>query len=235
MRRSRLLLGILPAIPAAIAVGACAEEPVRIGLVMRAPLGLLDQATKVTLLVFDKGSATCTPETGRVENAPTGDSVKTFELEKTGCKGGAAWCKSIELDRDGAEKIFAVKASDAAGVLAEGCAVEKVDQDPLEVDIKVVRFNPPACCNDGKVQTGEQCDTGQIAPMSCDGSAGGECKSIVADEVCRCDCKADEVLLSVMNTTAPIPITVALVQRSSSQWRFAQGETRRRTPCERST
>lgn len=204
MRRSRLLLGIVPALPAIVAVGACAEAPVRLGLVMKAPQGLLDQATSVTLRVFDKGNATCTPETGRVENAPTGDAVKTFPLENSGCKAGSTWCKQIELDRDGAEKIFAVTASDAAGVIAEGCVVEKVDQDPLEVSIKVVRYNPPACCNDGELQTGEQCDSGAATSMSCNGSAPGEqCGGIVADEVCRCDCTADELLLSVKNTASP--------------------------------
>lgn len=204
MRRSRLLLGLVPALPVAIAVGACAEAPVTLGLVMHAPLGLLDTATRVTLRVFDKGNATCTPATGRVENAPTGDTVQTFDLERSGCGAGVGWCKQIELDRDSTEKIFAITAEGSAGVLAEGCAEDKVDQDPLEVSIKVQRFNPPACCNDGSLQTGEQCDRGGPAATACDGSPGGECRGIEGDAVCRCDCTAEEILLSIKNSGTPV-------------------------------
>ena len=204
MRRSRLFLGLVPALPVVIAVGACAEAPVvSLGLVMKAPLGLLDTATRVTLRVFDRGNATCTPATGRVDNAPTGDAVQTFDLQKNGCGEGVAWCKEIELDRDDAEKIFAITAEGSAGVLAEGCAVEKVDQDPLEVTIKVQRFTPPACCNDGAIGKGEQCDLGPEKAMACDGSAAETCGGVQEDAVCRCDCTAQEILLSVKNTTLP--------------------------------
>lgn len=188
----------------AIAVGACAEAPVAsLGLVMKAPLGLLDTATRVTLRVFDKGNATCTSATGHVENAPTGDAVQTFELQKNGCGEGVAWCKEIELDRDGAEKIFAITAEGSAGVLAEGCVVEKVDQDPLEITIKVQRITPPACCNDGALGTGEQCDLGPAAALACDGSPAETCGGIKPDAVCRCDCTAQEILLSVDNVVKP--------------------------------
>ncbi|MDC3959474.1 hypothetical protein [Polyangium jinanense] len=203
MRRSRLFLGLVPALPVAVAVGACTEAPVNVGLVMMAPQGLLDTATRVTLRVFDTGNATCTPATGRVENAPTGDAVQTFELQKGSCGEGVTWCKEIELDRDGAEKIFAVTAEGSAGVLAEGCAVEKVDQDPLEVTIKVQRYTPPACCNDGAIGTGEQCDLGPEKALACDGSPAETCGGIAPDAVCRCDCTAQEILLSVDNVVKP--------------------------------
>jgi hypothetical protein len=207
----------------AIAVGACAEAPVRLGLVMKAPLGLLDTATSVTLSVFDAGGARCTPDTGRVDNAPTGDAVQTFELAQAGCGQAGAWCKTIELDRDDAEKIFAVTARDASGILAEGCAVEKVDQDPLEVSIKVQRYNPPACCNDGDLQTGEQCDPGVAAPLACDGTAGGQCLGIVADEVCRCDCTAEEILLTVDNVGLPTLTNGSAGSKKQLAMTFAPG------------
>jgi len=199
MRRSRLLLGLVPTLPIAIAIGACANAPVQIGLVMRTPLGLLDQAKTVTLTVFDASKGKCSP-TGHVDNVPA-EGVQTFELKKGGCAGGAAWCTDIELDRDNSEKIFAVVAKGSSGILAEGCSVAKIDQDPLEVDIKVQRYNPPACCNDGALQVGEQCDMGSAG--NCLNGTGGKCGGIIADEVCRCDCTAEEILLSVDNTVPP--------------------------------
>jgi len=205
LRPRRLFLGLVPALPILVAIGACGDAPVRIGLVMSAPLGLLDNATGVSLRVFSSTGARCTPETGRVENAPTSDAVQSFDLKKTGCAAGVTWCKTIELDRDGAEKIFAITAKDASGVLAEGCAVEKIDQDPLEINIKVVRFNPPKCCGDGMIQTGEQCDSGVAAPNACitDPGTTTQCGGVVLDEVCRCDCTAEDILLSVDNVGMP--------------------------------
>lgn len=200
MRRSRLLLGLIPALPVAVAIGACTEAPVQIGLVMRAPLGLLDQAKTVTLTVFDAAKGECLP-TGHVNNAPTGEGAQTFALAQGGCAGGAAWCTEIELDRDDSQKIFAIVAKGSSGILAEGCAVAKIDQDPLTVDIKVQRYNPPGCCNDGTVQTGEQCDFGPAS--NCLALVAGKCTGIVGDSVCRCDCTAEEILLSVDNTAPP--------------------------------
>ena len=49
-------------------------------------------------------------------------STQRFTLDKVGCTGGAAWCKTIQLDKDGSTKMFVVVAKNAAGVLAEGCA-----------------------------------------------------------------------------------------------------------------
>lgn len=200
MRRSRLLLGLVPALPVAIAIGACTNTPVQIGLVMRTPLGLLDQAKTVTLTVFDAAKGECLA-TGHVNNVPTGEGVQTFELKQGGCAGGAAWCTEIELDRDDTQKIFSIIAKGSSGTLAEGCAVAKIDQDPLEIDIKVQRYNPPACCNDGTVQTGEQCDFGPAG--TCLKAEGGACAGIAGDAVCRCDCTAEEILLSVDNTVPP--------------------------------
>lgn len=201
MRRSRLLLGLIPSLPIAAIIGACTNAPVQIGFVLRTPLGLLDQAKNVSLTVFDSAKGKCLSN-GHVDNIPTGEGVQTFELKKDGCTGGAAWCTEVELDRDGSEKIFAIVAKGSSGILAEGCAVTKIDQDPLEVDIKVQRYNPPACCNDGMVQTGEQCDFGPAG--SCLKPEGGQCAGIVADAVCRCDCTAEEILLSVDNTAPPV-------------------------------
>lgn len=200
--RRRLLLGLIPLAPVSLVLGACAAEPVDIGLVMRAPQGLLDSATTVQLSVFDAGAAKCL-KTGHVDKIPTGEGTQQFILGKTGCGEGAAFCKTISLDKDGSEKMFAVIASNASGVVAEGCTTALINQDPLDVDITMSRYNPPGCCNDGKLQSGEQCDTGLAAEMSCAGGPGGACSSIVADAVCACDCTAQEILLSIDDLVLP--------------------------------
>ncbi|UQA58266.1 hypothetical protein [Polyangium aurulentum] len=205
MRRSRLLLGLLPALPAAVAVGACTDAPVSIGLVMKAPLGLLDDAKSITLSVFDAKGVTCDEQKGHVENMPTGSGVQTFELQKSGCAPGVTWCKQIELDQSSTKKIFAIVAKGAAGVtIGEGCVEREVDQDPLEVAITLRRHDPPKCCNDGQIQTGETCDDGVAAAMACDGSGpAAACGGVEKTEVCRCDCTTEEQLLSIDNPTSP--------------------------------
>jgi hypothetical protein len=199
MRRKRLLVGLLPALPVAVAVGACTEAPVSIGLVMKAPLGLLDDATSITLSVFDAKGASCDSEKGHVQAMPTGSGVQTFELQKSGCAQGVTWCKQIELDQSSTPKIFAVVAKGAAGVtIGEGCIQRAVDQDPLEVAITLLRYDPEKCCNDGEIQTGETCDDGVAATMACDGSGpGAACGGVQTTEVCRCDCTSEELLLSI--------------------------------------
>jgi hypothetical protein len=89
--------------------------------------------------------------------------------------------------------MFHVEARNASGLLAQGCATARIDQDPVQVDIRIVRYVPPPCCNDGILQTGELCDTGIEAATSCDGGSAGECAGIVADAVCNCDCSTLEI------------------------------------------
>lgn len=219
MRRSRLLLGLIPTLPMAIAIGACTTAPVQIGLVMRTPLGLLDQAKTVSLTVFDASKGECMPN-GHVTNVPA-EGVQTFDLKKGGCAAGASWCTDIELDRDSTQKIFAVVAKGSSGILAEGCAVAKIDQDPLEVDIKVQRYNPPACCNNGSLEAGEQCDTGSSG--NCINGTGGKCGGIVADAVCRCDCTAEEILLSIDNSAPPALTNGAVGTKTGLVLAFSPG------------
>src|SRR4029079_19328625 len=108
--RVRRVFGLLPLVPGAVLAGACSEAPVDIGLVMRAPEGLLDQATTVTLSVFDASAAKCDKGTGHVNKIPSGEGTQTFQLAQKGCATGIAWCKTIQLDKDGTEKMFAVSA-----------------------------------------------------------------------------------------------------------------------------
>src|SRR5262245_3392254 len=137
--RRRLLLGLVPAVPLAALGASCQPAPAAaVGLVMKAPAGLLDQATAVSLTVFEASLAKGGKD-GHVAKMPSGSGVQTFDLDKSGCKGGATWCKDIELDQDGSKQTFAVIATDATGTLAEGCASAVIDQSPLEVKINVVR------------------------------------------------------------------------------------------------
>lgn len=204
MRRRSLALGLVPALPllAAGAFGACSREPARIGLVMRTPQGLLDGATSVALWVFPAKLAECGAN-GHVSTIPAGDASEQFRLERDACPPGVSWCRDITLAQDDAETLFAVVAADTGGTLAEGCTVTRIDQDPLEVTIKVQRFNPPSCCNDGVLQAGEQCDPGGSTSTGCAGEPGGACSGIAADAVCGCDCRSQEILLSIDDTGPP--------------------------------
>ncbi|MCC6554043.1 MAG: hypothetical protein IT372_13625 [Polyangiaceae bacterium] len=201
--RRRLLVALVPAAPLLLAYPlACSTEAARIGLVMRTPEGLLDAATSVELAVFPAGQARC-DASGHVSAIPDGEDTQRFYLESSGCPAGVRWCKDIELDKDGTDKMFSVIARNAAGTLAEGCTVATIDQDPLEVTIKVQRYNPPPCCNDGALQAGEQCDFGGVAATTCSGEPGGECLGITADDVCDCDCRSKEILLSIDDDSDP--------------------------------
>ena len=117
--RSRWLLGPLALCPAILPAMSCSQGEVStIGLVMKAPAGLLDQATKLTLSVADMTSAPC-QSTGHVDFAE-GQDPQTFELQQTGCAAGASWCKEIALEKDGSTKTFAVVAESAAGISCSG-------------------------------------------------------------------------------------------------------------------
>lgn len=175
---------------AGLLVASCGEAPVAIGLVMHSPQGLLDEATAVGLSVFDATGATCNAD-GTTSAIPEG--AQQFELSNQGCAEGVAWCGEITLDRDNSVKMFAVVASNAAGIVAQGCAAVSISQDPVVVDITVVRYVEPGCCNDGIVQATETCDTGVVSPTDCSGGPGGACVSQVPTEVCECDCQTREI------------------------------------------
>ncbi len=213
--RRRLLLALLPAAPLALLLaGGCAGEPVNIGLVMLSPQGLLDRASGLDLAVFDAAKSECLA-TGHAD-VPDDGTAQRFALEKTGCTGGAAWCKTIQLDKDGSTKMFVVTAKNAAGVIAEGCGTAVINQDPLDVSIQVKRFNPPACCGDGQLQSGEQCEVAAA-------QAGPACSGIPADPVCGADCIAAELLLSIDNPTVPVLSNGAKGTKSDLALAFGPG------------
>jgi hypothetical protein len=184
----------------ATSLAACSADVSRIALAMRAPQGLLDTATGVELLVLDAAQTSCSGNT--VSGPLDGDGAQSFALEQSGCVPGASWCKTITLDRDDSTKVFAVRASAAGQLIAEGCTTAVVDQDPLEIAITVERRNNPKCCGNGTLEVGEQCDSGALASVDCAGNpasseAAAACLGVEPDAVCECDCLAREILLSI--------------------------------------
>lgn len=197
MRFPRLILGLLPLSPVLVVAASCqAPEASRIGLVMRMPQGALDTARAVDLSVFEASKAKCSTETGHVSAVPPeDDGTQSFSLKNEGCPPGVAWCADIELDRGELDMMFAVVAKNESGVIAEGCVVRKVDQDPLEVTIKMHLVNTERCCNDGILQAGEQCEGAPAATEQCGG--------IVETEVCDPSCYSKEIQLANVSMDQP--------------------------------
>jgi hypothetical protein len=205
--RRRHLLALVPALPVVVllAGGACNRgpgTPVSLALGLTFPQGLIDQATGMTLTVFDASLAKCDLATGHIDKLPPVDQTQIFPLGKTGCAKGDAWCTTIKLDKDGSNKMFSVVATKAGATIAEGCTSKLIDQDPLPVEIQAHRYSPPRCCGDGKLEPGEQCDSAM--PGSCDGTPATACSGVAEDPVCFCDCTAKEILLSLDDAEAPL-------------------------------
>lgn len=197
MRWPRLTLGLVPLLPIFVIAASCeAPGASRIGLVMRMPQGVLDAAKAIELTVFEAAGATCTEATGQVSGIPTEEGkTQLFSLRNTDCPPGAAWCQNIELDKGEIDMMFAVVARGETGVVAQGCTVRKIDQDPLDVTIKMHLANQERCCNDGFVQAGEQCEGAPSSPLLCSG--------IVETDVCDPGCVSKEIQLANVSLAEP--------------------------------
>ncbi len=217
--RRRLFLGLVPALPLALLFSACASHPVELGLGLAFPEGLLDHASSVTLSVFDAGLAKCDASTGSVA-IPAGSP--SYQLQNTGCTGTSVWCGSIQLAEDGSTKVFAVVAAEAGATIAQGCTTAVINQDPLQVDIQAYRYLEPKCCGDGKLEPGEQCDTG-VAGSCVVGGPVSACSGILDTPVCFCDCTAKEILLSVDDATAPLLTNAPPGSKTSLALAFTPG------------
>jgi hypothetical protein len=187
-----------------VAGGACGPGSAHVGLLLRAPEGVDDDVNKVTLRVVDKGSAKCAAD-GSVSGKPDEEFDETFDLDKTGCAAGAKYCATVEIPQDEVTKLFIVQGKAGGELRFQGCAKATPDADELAVKITLHRYVAPSCCNDGVVQPKEQCDSGKKAPDFCGQPGGGDCQGIVVpDDVCECDCKAKEILLSIPGMTPPM-------------------------------
>lgn len=188
MRRSIFLA--LAGLGAPAIIFACgAEDTASVGLAMSAPQGLLDDASSVTLHVFPAGQKQC----GADGSAEVPGDAKKFPLKKSGCEGGATWCGDLTLERDESNQMFYVEVNGGGGLLAQGCATAKINQDPVDVDIKIVRYVTPSCCGDGVLQAGETCDTG---------AESGACGEITADAVCESDCTTKDIPIDFIGSSA---------------------------------
>ncbi|HZO16040.1 MAG TPA: hypothetical protein VFB62_22355, partial [Polyangiaceae bacterium] len=200
----RGFLGALLGCGAFVIAGACHQDVSGVALGLYAPQGLLDNVASMDLQVVDATGLECDEASGQVIGTPAGE-LQEFSLEQN-CASGAPWCKTITLDKDGEPKLFRISGyvpGDPTPAV-QGCAIVPIDQDPLEVNIQVLRFVPPKCCNDGTVQPTEQCDNGAVAPTNCQGQSGAsQCLGIIPDSVCECDCLAKEILLSRANVASP--------------------------------
>lgn len=202
MRAFPLLLAAGSALLVSVLIAACGEPPpAAIGLVLKTEQGLLDEASAVNLKVFDGDATACQPD-GTAGDIP--DTAQSFALAKSAdCPGDSVWCGEIQLDQDDSSKVFYVDVQGPGGLLAQGCGSAKINQNPVEVSIKIVRFVPPGCCNDGELQPGEQCDSAIVAPNACDGGPGGACKGVPEDAVCNCDCKSKAIPVDRRVDAAP--------------------------------
>lgn len=208
MHPLRTAIGMVGLSCAFAIVGACRQDVTGIALTLYAPQGLLDDVTRMELRVVGASGLTCDPASGEVTGTPDADAeILDFALDSGACAGGATWCKTITLDKDGEDRVFRITGFGAGNEpTVQGCATATVDQDPLEVKIQALRFVEPRCCNDGKVQPNEQCDTGVVAPTNCAGVSGEpRCLGIVPDFVCECDCLAKEILISRPNVAVGDP------------------------------
>ncbi len=190
MRPFSLLLGLLPALPLIVFQSSCdAQRASRIDLVMHVPQGVLGEAKAVDLSVFDASKAKCDEATGHVSAIPPeSEGTQRFPLKNKGCPSGAVWCADIELDKTEINQMFAVIAKNESGVLAEGCTKRKIDQDPLEISIKMHLANAAKCCGDTTLQAGEQC---LGAPATAE-----QCGGIVDSETCDTQCQSKEIQLA---------------------------------------
>jgi len=208
-RMRRRLIGLLlaptPLLLPALLTGACDDGAARVSLDMRYPQALLDDTT-ATLRVIPADETSCDSASGFIDPANPSNAQEfnfSTDCEPTPDGRTPVLCAQITLDKDGNDQVFEVQATRAGEVVARGCTVATVDQDPLDVAITVVPNLPPKCCNDGAIQVGEQCDTGAAAPDFCgtpvDNPVPGSCTGIVTDQVCECDCLAKEILLSTQD------------------------------------
>ncbi len=207
-RSSRAFAGAAVIAALGFAFVSCEVAPAAgLALSLEAPKGILDQATAVKLSVFDAKGFTC-DAMGNVGTIPS--SAQVFQLKNTGCDAAGDWCTSITLPEDKTTKMFAVQVTNASGILGQGCAQAAISQNPLAVSIKVVRYIPPPCCNNGTLETGELCDNGMAGGAS-------QCSTIAPDEACASNCTTNEIAVDrAMGGPAPAPGTKSNVSLAFS-------------------
>lgn len=185
-RRARVGLGVLGTALTTALLGACGATDERADIALDArfvsPKGLLDTVSRITLVVYDKTDAvTCDPAKGTSTAKADTPKVATRELSRAGCADRVKFCGDVRVTRSDLDRVFVAAAfDDANDTIAQGCAVAKVNQDAVPLEIKMVRAIPPSTCGNKVVEGLEQCDPPGAA--------------------CSASCKTDETPLSVGST-----------------------------------
>ena len=142
MRISRVVF----ASPLALAaVAACSSDTgVHVGVnpTIVFPAGLLDSVSKLTLQVYDSGPVDCDTTKGVLKGS--GAPIATKDLASANCPASAKFCGDVQVDKSDTARVFLAQAYTAGNTtpVASGCTKQTVNQDTLQVTIKMLRFAP---------------------------------------------------------------------------------------------
>ncbi len=182
--RPRNALLALPIVLGAFGACSSSDTSVRVGIspTIVFPQGLLDNVSKLHLQVFDAGGVGCDTSKGVLTGS--GGAIATKDLASSGCPGAAKFCGDVQVDKSDTPRIFLAQAFTAGNTttpIASGCTKQTVSQDTLQVQIKMLRFAPPATCG-GVVS--------KLPAVQCDPPGDA------ADTVCDPTCQTRELFLS---------------------------------------
>jgi hypothetical protein len=171
----------------AVALFACSTSPdgspVAVGPTLVFPRGVLDTVTTLSITMHDGGGGvTCNSATGVATGTTGKQPVASQNLGTTGCASGEKFCGQLKISKSSTPRVFSAvgKAADNSTV-AVGCVQEIIDQDTKGVQIKMLRYAPPATCG------------GQQSPypaVQCDPPGSAQ------DPLCDAECLTKEVWLS---------------------------------------
>ena len=194
--------GTLPAMRArtlglatAVALFACSTSPdgspIAVGPTLVFPKGVLDTVTELSVTIFEGDGVACNTATGTVTGTAGKQPIASQNLGTSGCAAGEKFCGQLKISKSASVRVFSAigKAADKSTV-AVGCAQQVIDQDTLSVQIKMLRYVPPATCG------------GQPSPypaVQCDPPGSAQ------DPLCDAECLTKEVWLSPgdMSFTSP--------------------------------
>ncbi len=153
------------------------------------PKGVLDNVAKVTLSVYDDASnkLDCSGTDGTVTGLAGDTPIANKDLLSSGCAAGFKFCGDVQVAKSDNDRVFAAQAfgADQTTVIANGCTHVKVNQDTLQVQIKMLRFVPPAMCA-GKVSP---------VPVQCK-APGSDTDPASPTLACGADCLSKEIYVS---------------------------------------
>ncbi len=166
------------------ALGACtgSDDAVKVSLSPSFvfPRGLLDSVTKVTVKVYETAAGLdCDAATGKLtqDAKPVATKELGTSLPSGPCPSGGKFCGDITIPKSDSARLFQAQAAAATNAdFADGCAKVVANQDALPLKIVMIRNVPPAVCNNGKIESTEQCEP--------------------PDSTCDASCHTKELLLS---------------------------------------